>query len=256
MKLQPAALCSFLTLAIPLAAQTVNVRAAAEMRDGIAQYKAEHYKQAARHFRRAIQIDRQFSPAELYLARALTEEIEPRLNAAKIRTLGDEAMLHLQDLLKRQPQDVESLNAMAQLLERLNKPEEAKNYYRQAIASHPSDSEAYTGIGRLEWEMVQGKLQSLPSSPSEPVCQRLRTENLPLLESSMQNLDRAYTLNDADETAATLLEMAYMSRARLDCGDLKMRAADTAQAEIWSARSMAAHQKNPEQPPPFRVVEL
>jgi tetratricopeptide (TPR) repeat protein len=256
MKLQSAALCSFLTLAIPLAAQTVNVRAAAELRQGTALYKDEHFKEAARHFRKAIQIDPQFSPAELYLARALTEEIEPRLNAAQIRALGDEAMLHLQSLLKRQPQDTASLNAMAILLERLNKPDEAKRYYQLAISRNPSDSEAYTGIGRMEWETVRDKLQSLDPSSSEAECQRLRTENLPLLESSMQNLDRAFTLNDADETAATLLEMAYMTRARLDCGDLKMRAADTAQAEIWSARSMAAHQKNPEQPPPFRVVEL
>jgi tetratricopeptide (TPR) repeat protein len=256
MKLQPAVLCSFLTLAIPLAAQTVNPRAAAELRQGIAQYKSENYKQAARHFRKATQIDGQSLQAELYLARTLTQEFEPGLNTATNRAFGDEAMLHLQSLLKRQPQNAESLNAMAQLLERFKKPDEAKHYYQQAITSSPGNGEAYTGIGRMEWEMVQGKLQSLTSSSSEAECQRLRAENLPLLESSMKNLDRAFTLNDADETAATFLEMAYMTHARLDCGDAKLRAADTAQAQVWSARSMAAHQKNPEQPPPFRLEKL
>ncbi len=256
MKLQPAVLCSFFALAIPLAAQTVNVRAAAELHQGISQYKSEHYKQAARHFRKAIQIDGQSFQAELYLARTLTQEFEPGLNTATNRAFGDEAMLHLQNLLKRQPQDGESLNAMAQLLERLKKPEEAKSYYRQAIASHPSDSEAYTGIGKIEWWMVQGKLQSLTSSSPEAECQRLRAENIPLLESSIQNLSRAFTLNDADETAATFLEMAYMTRARLECGNVKLIAADTAQAQTWSQRSIAAHQKDPEQPPVFRLQKL
>jgi hypothetical protein len=76
------------------------------------------------------------------------------------------------------------------------------------------------------------------------------------LDRSIEELKKAFTLNNANEAAATFLSLAYNVRANMECGDPKPRDADTKQGSTWMEQSMKARQKDPTQPPVFRTVKL
>jgi len=251
----------FLLLPAPVAA-AANRRAQAELDQGIAQYKNEEYRSAASHFKKALQLDPESSQARLYLARTLTAQFDPDLHTPKNVALATAAKDEFTELMRLHPQDPEAMKGMATLLARTGKPEEARQYLLQAASLNPSDSDAYTMLGEMDYWTAVRKWDSAPdvlraASPIDhPLCRSKREEVLPTLDRSIEEMKKAFALNDANEAAATFLSLAYNLRANMECGDPKSRDADTKQGSAWLDQSMKARQKDPTQPPVFQTVKL
>jgi len=250
---------------VTASAQESNLRAQAELDQGVIQYEQAQYKSAARHLKKAVQLNPGSTPARLYLARTLTKQFELDLQTPKNPTFATEAMEQFQELLKRQPQDVESMNGLARLLVGLHKPDEARRYYQQVIAIDPNNVTAYVGVGMMDWTTVERKLiearqksgdRSTQSAIADPACPGLRPENLPVLDAAIEEFTRAFAVNKDDETAATYISMAYSARADLECGDAKAQQSDLLQIPVWNDRAQQARKKKPDQPQPFAAVSL
>ncbi len=252
----------FIFCASAFSQPAANPRAQTELNQGIAQYKQEEYKSAARNFRKALRLDPESVQAHLYLARTLTAEFDPDISTAKNLVLATVAKDEFTELLRRDPHDAEAMKGMATLLARTGKTEEARQYLLQAASLNPADSDAYTKLGEMDYWTAVRKRDSTPkfiasASPIDhPLCKNVREGTLPTLDRSIEELKKAFALNDANEAAATFLSLAYNVRADMECGDPKTRDADRKQGSAWMDQSMKAHQKDPTQPPVFQAVKL
>jgi tetratricopeptide (TPR) repeat protein len=249
----------------PASAQESNLRAQSEVDQGVIQYQKAQYKSAARHLKKAVELNPASTPARLFLARTLTKQFDLNIQTPKNLAIATEAVEQFQEVLKHQPQDVESMNGLARLLVGLHKPDEARRYYQQVIAIDPNNVTAYVGIGMMDWTTVERKFiearqksagRSTQSAIADPACSSLRAENLPLLDAALEELTRAFAVNKDDETVATYISMAYGMRADLECGDSKARQTDLLQIPVWNDRAQEARKKKPDQPQPFAPVSL
>jgi tetratricopeptide (TPR) repeat protein len=253
---------AFIFCASAFSQQASNPRAQAELDQGIAQYKQEDYKRAAGHFRKALQIDPEFVQARLYLARTLTAEFDPGVNTPKNLALAAAATDEFKELLRRRPHDAEAMKGIATLLARTDKTEEARQYLLQVASLNPADSDAYTMLGEMDyWSAVRkrdstSKFVDSASPIDHPLCKSVREATLPMLDRSIEELKKAFALNDASDAAATFLSLAYSVRANMECGDPKTRDADRKQGSAWMDQSMKARHKDPTQPPVFQAVKL
>jgi tetratricopeptide (TPR) repeat protein len=235
---------AFFLIASAFSQPASNPRAQIELGQGIAQFKSGKYKDAAIHLRKALRLDGESPQARLYLARALTEQFDASLKTPKNLALATEAQQQFEELLKRQPGNVEALKGFAKLKQETGDTEGARQYYTEAIAADSKDAEAHTALGTLDYARTIGKMNSSPASnypPSaidHPLCKVLRAESLPALDAAIDELKKAVDLHQQNGTAAYYLSLAYGARTRLDCGDPKARDADSKESAAWLERSM------------------
>jgi tetratricopeptide (TPR) repeat protein len=254
-----------LFLFAPSSAQVSNLRAQAELDQGVIEYQKAQYESAAKHLKKAVQLDPGSALARMYLAKTLSEQFQPDMQTTKNLAFADQAMEEFEELLKLQPRNVEAMNGLALILMRRQKPDEARRYYQQAIAIEPNNVTAHDGMGMMDWLAAERKLvqarqkdgtQSMQSAIADPLCPSRRAEALPLLDAAIKEFTRAFTVNQDDETAATYIGVAYTWRADLECGDPKARQDDLQQIPIWSDRAQQARKRRPEQSPIFTPVKL
>ena len=155
------ALILFLLIACffaPSSAQVFNLRAQAELDQGVIQYQKAQYQSATGHLKKAVQLAPGSAQARMYLAKALSAQFKPELQTPKNLDFANQATEQFQELLKLQPQSVEGMNGLAGVLARLQKPDEARRYYQQAIAIEPNNVAAHNGMGMIDWWAVERKL--------------------------------------------------------------------------------------------------
>ncbi len=150
----------FLALAVAVAGMVISIsgcdklEARDQLNKGVDAYKGAHYEEAIGHFQRATQLDPTLPMAKSYLATALAQNIVPGLSTPENLNTANQAIAIFQEVLDRDPNDVNSLKQIAGIYYNLNKFDEAKVWQKKVLAVDPKDPEAAYSIGSIDWRLA------------------------------------------------------------------------------------------------------
>jgi tetratricopeptide (TPR) repeat protein len=249
-------------LAVALAAMVISMsgcdklKARDQLNKGVDAYKSQRYEEAIGHFQQATQLDPELPMAKSYLATALAQNVVPGLDTADNLKTAEQAISIFQEVLDKDPSDVNSLKQIAGIYFSIKKLDDAKAWQKKVLAVDPKDPEAAYTVGVIDWtEAHQNMLKALatvgatddgegnakaPKQAMEP----LKGENGPLVEEGLQYLNQAVANRPNYDEAMAYLNLIYRRKADVDYGDEAARKADIDAAEDWRQKAMHTRKEN------------
>jgi tetratricopeptide (TPR) repeat protein len=230
-------------------------RARYELNRGVAEYRDSHYPEAIEHFTIAVRLDPNLLIAHLYLATTYASAYVPGVETPENLRMATEAIDQYSEVLKRQPESVDSLKGIAYLYMQLKRFEEAHEFFVRALRIDPKDPELYYSVAVLDWtevdraiaqERAAMNLKPTQSFIFDNRCRDLRAKNIPAVEEGMTMLTKSISLRQNYDDAMVYLNLLYRSRAELECGNPEARRADEDRANDWSDLAMATRKKKTE----------
>lgn len=254
----------FTALAVVLAGMVLSMsgcnRLAArdQLNKGVDAYKSGKYEEAIGHFQRATELDPSLPMAKSYLATALSQNIVPGLDTAENMKTANQAISIFQDVLAKNPSDVNSLKQIAGIYFNIKKLDDAKAWQKKVLAVDPKDPESAYTIGVIDWtEAHENVLKALVpaginddgegnAKAPKKIMDTIKEENAPLIEEGLQYLNQAVANRANYDDAMAYLNLIYRRKADLDFGDAAAAKADVAQAEEWRTKAMGTRKANEE----------
>lgn len=246
LKLLAVAGAAFLVLA---SAGCDKLKARDQLNKGVAAYKNAKYEQAIENFKNAVALDDSLKNAKLYLATAYAQQYIPGVDSPENLQNATSAIEQYKAVLQQDPKNVNSIKGIAYLYLQMKKFDDAKEYYRKAIALDPNDPEAYYSVGVIDWTQAyqprmeeRAKLGLRPDEPlkDKKLCAKLRDENGNVIQDGLDNLNKAIQLREDYDDAMAYLNLLYREKADRECDQPEERAADLKTADEWVDKTMAA----------------
>jgi len=249
-------------LAVALAGMVLSIsgcdRLAArdQLNKGVDAYKAAKYEEAIDHFQKATELDPTLPMAKTYLATALAQNVVPGLDTPENLKTAQQSISIFQQVLAKDPSDVNSIKQIAGIYFSIKKLEEAKTWQKKVLAVDPKDPEAAYTVGVIDWtEAHQNVLKALVpaglnddgqgnTKAPKKIMDEIKQENAPLVEEALQYLNQAVANRANYEEAMAYLNLVYRRKADLDFGNAAAVKADLAQAEDWRTKAMGARKAN------------
>lgn len=226
-----------------------------QINKGVAEFKNAHYEQAEDHFQQAIKIDPDNLNPRIYLATTYASQVVPNLDTPDNDKIAKAALDGFNDVLQRDPKNINALKQIASLDRNMGHPEEAKDYEKKVIAEDPNDAEANYTIGVVDWlqayknalaalaaEGLQDKSDGNPKL-SKGGCAKLSTENAPLVAQGTQYLKHATEIDPNYEQAYEYLSLMSRRQADLECGNPAAIKADLQNADMYGQKSIGARKE-------------
>jgi len=251
-------------LAVALAGLVISMsgcdklRARDQLNKGVDAYKSQRYEEAIGHFQKATQLDPKLPMAKSYLATALAQDVVPGLDTPDNLKTAQQAIAIFQEVLDKDPSDVNSLKQIAGIYFSIKRFDDAKAWQKKVLAVDPKDAEAAYTVGVIDWTIAhQNTLKALatanmnddgegnPKAPKQ-VMEPLKAQNGPLVEEALQYLNQAVANRPNYDDAMVYLNLIYRCKADLDYGDEGARKADVATAADWTQKAMGTRKKNEE----------
>jgi len=226
-----------------------KLKARDQLNKGVAAYKNAKYEQAIENFKNAVALDDSLQNAKLYLATAYAQQYIPGVDSPENLQNANSAIEQYKSVLQQDPKNVNSIKGIAYLYLQMKKFEDAKEYYRKAIALDPNDPEAYYSVGVIDWTQAyqprmeeRAKLGLRPDEPlkDKKLCAKLRDENGSVIQDGLDNLNKAIQLRQDYDDAMAYLNLLYREKADRECDQPEDRAADLKTADDWVDKTMAA----------------
>ena len=226
-----------------------KLKARDQLNQGVRAYKNANYEQAIEHFQKAVALDKDLKVAKLYLATAYAQQYVPGVDTPEMIRMAQQAIDEYKGVLQNDPQNVNSLKGIAYLYLQMKKFEDAKDYYRKAIALDPNDPEAYYSVGVIDWTQAyqprmeeRSKLGLRPDEPlkDKKLCAKLRDQNGNVIQDGLDNLNKAIQLRQDYDDAMAYLNLLYREKADRECDQPEERASDLKTADEWVDKTMAA----------------
>jgi tetratricopeptide (TPR) repeat protein len=229
-----------------------------QLNKGVDAYKSGKYEEAIGHFQKATELDPSLPMAKSYLATALAQNIVPGLDTPENLKTADQAISIFQEVLTKNPDDVNSLKQIAGIYFSVKKLDEAKTWQKKVLAVDPKDPEAAYTVGVIDWtEAHENTLKALAPAginddgegnvkAPKKVMETIKEENAPLIEEGLQYLNQAVANRANYDDAMAYLNLIYRRKADLDFGDEAARKEDVAQAKEWSNKAMGTRKANEE----------
>jgi tetratricopeptide (TPR) repeat protein len=254
----------FTALAVVLAATVLSLsgcnRLAArdQLNKGVDAYKSGKYEEAIGHFQKATELDPTLPMAKTYLATALSQNIVPGLDTAENLKTANQAISIFQEVLAKDPNDVNSMKQIAGIYFNIKKMDDAKTWQKKVLAVDPKDPEAAYTVGVIDWTQAhQNVLKNLvPAGVNDDgegnakapkkVMEQIKEENTALVEEALQYLNQALANRANYDDAMAYMNLVYRRKADLDYGDENARKEDVAQAKEWSSKAMGTRKANEE----------
>jgi tetratricopeptide (TPR) repeat protein len=249
-------------LAVVLAGMVLSVsgcdRLAArdQLNKGVEAYKSAHYEDAINHFQKATELDPSLPMAKSYLATALAQNVVAGLDTPENLKTAQQAIDIFQEVLDKDPHDVNSMKQIAGIDFQIKKLEDAKAWQKKVLAEDPKDAEAAYTVGVIDWmEAHQNTLSALvPAGLNDDgegnakvpkkIMDPLIAQNAPLVEEGLQYLMQANDNRANYDDAMAYLNLIYRRKADLDFGNEAARKDDVAKAEDWRAKAMGTRKAN------------
>jgi tetratricopeptide (TPR) repeat protein len=257
----PARMMAF---AVALAGMTVlmsgcdKLAARDQLNKGVDAYKSAHYEEAIDHFERATQLDPALPMAKSYLATALAQNVVPGLDTPDNLKTAQQSIDIFQQVLDKDPNDVNSMKQIAGIYFNIKKFDEAKTWQKKVLAIDPKDPEAAYTIGAIDWTLAhQNVLKAFaPDNITDDgegnvkapkkVLEEIKEENGPLVDEALQYLNQAVANRDNYEEAMTYMNLVYRRKADVDYADPSAVQADVAAAKDWTSKAMGSRKINEE----------
>lgn len=233
-----------------------RLKARDQLTKGVQAFKNARYEEAVNHFQTAIDLDPNYETAKLYLATSYSYQVVPNLDTPENLALAQKALQGFNEILSKDPNDVTALKQVASIDFNIKKFEEAKVYQKKVIALDGNDAEAHYTVGVVDWIQAYKNAQTILAAEgltddgngnvkkSKAACQKLQEQNGPLVDESLQYLQKAVDLNPTYDDAMQYLNLAYRRKADLECGNDAARKDDLAKADEWSQKAMGARKEN------------
>jgi tetratricopeptide (TPR) repeat protein len=229
-----------------------------QLNKGVDAYKSGKYEEAIGHFQRATELDPTLPMAKSYLATALSQNIVPGLDTPENMKTATQAISIFQDVLARNPSDVNSMKQIAGIYFNIKKLDDAKEWQKKVLAVDPKDPEAAYTVGVIDWtEAHENKLKALQAAgfdddgkgnvkAPKKVMESLQAQNGPLVEEGLTYLNQAVANRANYDDAMQYLNLIYRNKADVDYGNPTAVAADLAAAEDWTHKAMGTRKANEE----------
>ena len=226
-----------------------KLRARDQLNKGVAAYKNARYEQAINNFKEAVALDGTLKNAKLYLATAYAQQYIPGVDSPENLQNANSAIEQYKSVLEQDPKNVNSIKGIAYLYLQMKKFEDAKDYYRKAIALDSNDPEAYYSVGVIDWTQAyqprmeeRSKLGLRPDEPlkDKKLCAKLRGDSESVIQDGLDNLNKALQLRQDYDDAMAYLNLLYREKADRECDMPDQRAADLKTADEWVDKTMAA----------------
>jgi len=229
-----------------------------QLNKGVDAYKSGKYEEAIGHFQKATELDPTLPMAKSYLATALSQNIVPGLDTAENLKTANQAISIFQEVLEKNPSDVNSLKQIAGIYFNIKKLDEAKTWQKKVLAVDPKDPEAAYTIGVIDWtEAHENVLKALVpaginddgegnTKAPKKIMDTIKEENSPLIEEALQYLNQAVDNRANYDDAMAYLNLVYRRKADLDFGNPTATKDDVAKAEEWRTKAMGTRKANEE----------
>ena len=235
-----------------------RLQARDQLNKGVEAYKSAHYEEAIGHFQKATELDPSLPMAKSYLATALAQNVVPGLSTPENLKNAQQAISMFQEVLAKEPNDVNSLKQIAGIYFSIKKFDEAKEYQKKVLAVDPKDPEAAYTVGVINWTLAhENTLTALAAAnlnddgegnvkAPKKVLQEIKEKNAPLVEEGLQYLNQALANRTNYDEAMSYLNLLYRRKADVDYNDPAQVKADVAAAKEWSSKSMGTRKANEE----------
>jgi tetratricopeptide (TPR) repeat protein len=227
-----------------------------QLNKGVEAYKGAHYEEAIGHFQKATELDPSLPMAKSYLATALAQNVVPGLDSPDNLKNAQQAISMFQEVLNKDPNDVNSLKQIAAINFSIKKFPEAKEYQKKVLAVDPKDAEAAYTVGVIDWTLAhENTLKALvPAGLNDDgegnvkapkqVMSTIKDQNTPLVEEGLQYLNQALANRPNYDDAMSYLNLLYRRKADVDYGNPDAVKADVAAAKEWSSKAMGTRKEN------------
>jgi tetratricopeptide (TPR) repeat protein len=229
-----------------------------QLNKGVDAYKSGKYEEAIGHFQKATELDPTLPMAKTYLATALSQNIVPGLDTAENLKTADQAISIFQEVLAKDPNDVNSMKQIAGIYFNIKKLDDAKTWQKKVLAADPKDPEAAYTVGVIDWTQAHENLlktfgpaginddgEGNAKAPKK-VMEQIKEENTALVEEALQYLNQAVANRANYDDAMAYLNLVYRRKADLDYGNDAARKEDLAKAEEWRTKAMGTRKANEE----------
>jgi tetratricopeptide (TPR) repeat protein len=251
-----------LALAVGLAGMVISMSgcdklaARDQLNKGVDAYKGARYEEAIGHFQKATQLDPGLPMAKSYLATALAQNVVPGLDTPDNLNTAQQAISMFQEVLDKDPSDVNSMKQIAGIYYNIKKLDEAKKWQMKVLAVDPKDPEAAYTIGSIDWTLAHEHVlaELAPAGITDDgegnakapkkVMEPLKAENGTLVEEGLHYLLQAVDNRPNYDDAMAYLNLIYRRKADVDYGDETARKADVAAAEDWRQKAMGTRKAN------------
>ncbi|MGA9587698.1 MAG: tetratricopeptide repeat protein [Terracidiphilus sp.] len=235
-----------------------RLQARDQLNKGVEAYKSARYEEAIGHFQKATELDPSLPMAKSYLATALAQNVVPGLSTPDNLKNAQQAISIFQEVLAKEPNDVNSLKQIAAIYFSIKKFDEAKDYQKKVLAVDPKDPEAAYTIGVIDWTLAhENTLKALARvnmtddgegnvKAPKKVLHEIKDENTPLVTEGLQYLNQAIANRANYDDAMSYLNLTYRRKADVDYADPAAVKADVAAAKEWSSKAMGTRKANEE----------
>jgi len=229
-----------------------------QLNKGVDAYKSAHYEEAIGHFQRATQLDPTLSMAKTYLATALSQNIVPGETSPENLKTADQAVSIYQQVLAKNPNDVNSIKHIAGIYYNINQFDKAKAWQKKVLEIDPKDPEAAYTIGAIDWNQAHVDLLKLLQSAGlnddgkgnfkapKKVMDQFKEKDGPLVEEGMRYLHQALDNRPTYDNAMAYLNLMYRTKADIDYGSADDVKSDLAQADQWVQKALSTRKLNEE----------
>jgi len=229
-----------------------------QLNKGVEAYKGARYEEAIDHFQKATQLDPSLPMAKTYLATALAQNVVPGMDTPDNLKTAQQAISIFQEVLAKDPSDVNSLKQIAGIYYSIKKFDDAKAWQKKVLAVDPKDPEAAYTIGVIDWTLAhENALKELQANGAnddgagnakapKKAMEAIKTENSSLVEEGLQYLNQAVANRANYDDAMAYLNLIYRRKADLDFGNDGARKDDVAKAEEWRTKAMGTRKANEE----------
>jgi tetratricopeptide (TPR) repeat protein len=231
-----------------------KLQARDQLSKGVQAYKNSRFEEAIDHFQNAERLDPSLPMAPLYLATAYAQQVVPDANTPENLKNAELAVNAYQQVLAKDPNDLNALKGIAAVYLNTGKTTEAKEWQTKVTAVDPNDPVARYTIGVIDWRVAyRNAIQTRTSlglqDNGDPIkdkaaCQKLAEENGPLVDEGIKALQQAVNLRPGYDDAMSYLSLLYRRKADLDCGDDAGRKQDMAMFDQWRDKTMATRKEN------------
>ncbi|HEY2471250.1 MAG TPA: tetratricopeptide repeat protein [Terracidiphilus sp.] len=235
-----------------------RLQARDQLNKGVEAYKAARYEEAIGHFQKATELDPSLPMAKSYLATALAQNVVPGLTTPDNLKNAQQSISIFQEVLAKEPNDVNSLKQIAGIYFSIKKFDDAKDYQKKVLAVDPKDPEAAYTVGVIDWTLAhENTLKALASAglnddgegnakAPKKVLQQIKEENTPLVDEGLEYLKQALANRANYDEAMSYMNLVYRRKADVDYNDPGTVKADVASAKEWSSKAMGTRKANEE----------
>ena len=229
-----------------------------QLNKGVDAYKAARYEEAIGHFQKATELDPSLPMAKSYLATALAQNVVPGLDTPDNLKNAQQAISIFQEVLAKDPNDVNSLKQIAAIYFSVNKLNEAKDWQKKVLAVDPKDPEAAYIVGVIDWTTAHKQTLAVlvPAGLNDDgegnvkapkkLLEQIANENGPIVDEGLKYLNQAVQNRSNYDDAMTYLNLMYRRKADVDFKDAAAVKDDVAQAKDWTTKAMGTRKANEE----------